>query len=165
RRWTESGESLERASAFYSLRKDKNTRVTANTTPRRPADNAGSGMAPGKARCWLACKIRARRADKNLRRRAQAAEGRISKLQGHEEVEGRKRVGLSRVPRGGSAARGGAVVRSPDFPGVGHPLSAGGGGCFPLSPLRGQELLVVIPERGRRRDGSEGPNFIGLGQE
>ena len=106
--------------------------------------------------------------DKRRRRptpsHALGVEGRLSNLQGHEDVEGRRSERRGQVPLGRHAPSDKREVRSLGFEAVEHRLLAGRGLFSLWSAFQRRVFVVVIGERSRRQVGSDSPSIIDLGR-
>jgi hypothetical protein len=90
--------------------------------------------------------------------------GRLSKLQGHEDVQGRRGERRGPVPPGQHAPCYKGEVRSAGWHRLaGRPL-VGRRQSFLWSALRRQVFVVVISKRSRRQGEGDGPSVVGLGR-
>jgi hypothetical protein len=94
-----------------------------------------------------------------------AVGGRLSNLQGQEDVEGRRSERRRQVPLGRHTALDRGQVRSLGFESGEHQLLPGGALFFPWSPLGRQVFVVVVvnSHRNGRRAKSGSPTIIDLG--
>jgi hypothetical protein len=107
--------------------------------------------------------------DERRRRRptpahASAGEGRLSNLQGHEDVQRRRSERRSQGPPGQCTPWCKGEVRSAGCQSLGDRLLVGRSQLFLWSPLRRQVFVIIISKRGRRQDRSDGPSIIDLGR-
>jgi hypothetical protein len=91
-----------------------------------------------------------------------AVEGRLSNLQGHEEVEERRSARRGQVPPGRHASSDKGKVRSLWFESDAHRLLPGRELLFLWLPLRRQVFVVFIGQRSGRQDGTGYPKIIDL---
>jgi hypothetical protein len=106
--------------------------------------------------------------DEQRRRRptpahASAGEGRLSNLQGHEDVQGRRSERRSQGPLGQYTPWCKGEVRSAGCQSLGDRLLVGRRQLFLWSPLR-RQVFIVISNYSRRQDGSNDPSIIDLGR-
>lgn len=90
--------------------------------------------------------------------------GRLSNLQGHEDVERERSERRGQVPFGRHTPWRKGEVCIGTFHGLEHRLLAGKP-LFLGSPLRRQVFVVLISERRRRRNGGDSPSIIDLGRD